>query len=240
MEKVKLGDLQIDRNIWVRKSISLDQVRCLVNDLYNGDELPPLKVDKETKVIVGGNHRYTAYKQYYGDGWEGKTVDVEWLNLPPHDTDPSKWLRAAMDDNQHLAERLSYSDRNKSALNICKMLEDPESVEAKEMARLLHFTPQSWSETVIWYKTQTTLLEKKEVNSGDIYKSKKVKTPVNDVNPTSAPKNDSTPVARAMAKVAGLLDALDGLSPVSITPNLHSKLKQLVGVIEMLLEENAV
>ena len=83
MKKVKLGELVINRKVWVRERTSLDHIRCLVNDLINGAKFPPLKVDRETGIIVGGVHRYEAYKLFYGNGWEDREIEIDFLDLPP-------------------------------------------------------------------------------------------------------------------------------------------------------------
>ena len=144
MEKMKLGSLAVDRRIWVRKRLSLDHIECLVRDLVNGDNLPPLKVEKQTNIIIGGNHRYEALKKYYGSDWKNIEVAVELIDLPPFEEDPTAWYQEALTDNQHLSQRLGYQDRNKAAANLIKTVSDPLSTEAVEMSRLLKHTPETW------------------------------------------------------------------------------------------------
>lgn len=152
MPKMKLGELVFERKVWVRKSISNDQVRCLMGDLANGAKFPPLKVDRDTKIIVGGNHRYLAYRTFYGEGWEKRAVDVELLDLPPFDENPQAWFMAALEDNYHLAERLGYSDRDGVLTALVKMHNDPrgwaDTPEAQRIRELMHKTPQGFLEFI--------------------------------------------------------------------------------------------
>lgn len=242
MQTVKLGELQIDRRVWVRSRMNLDHVRCMVNDLANGHTFPPLKVDRQTKIVVSGNHRYLAYKHFYGDNWKDAEVEVEWVDLPPFEENPTAWYQEALKDNQHLVERLGYSDRNLVAVAILKQLQDPKSLQAQEIARLLHFTEQSWDEFSSLY---LELFEKRmEFNSRDetepvkiesLMKHGRFKVTVNDIQPPDAKLDNTTPRAQLIAKVNSLLRFLDEFPPTAVTLKEKVLLNRLVNRIQELL-----
>ncbi len=154
MEKVILGDLIVMRETWVREAINLDHVRQLINSLVLGKKLPPLLVERNTKIIVGGSHRFVAYKQFFGDGWENREVEVKNIDLPPYQDDPVAWMIAGLKDNPHNALRLDYRDRHRVAARILDVLKDPEAEAAKEVARLLTFTPATWNDFSQTYLAQ--------------------------------------------------------------------------------------
>ena len=256
MDKVNLGELQINRGTWVRGKVSLDHVRCLVNDLVNGSTFPPLIVDKATKTVVGGNHRYMAYKQYHGNNWEAADVSVEWISLPPFDTDPVAWYAAALDDNRHLTERLGYSDRNLTAAAVLKSLGSGDDPQAKEISRLLHYTSQGWQEFSALYLQSLVakLAQEKPVSEEPAEgtqedrvvtrapgggATRKTKHTINDIQPSDAKMDAATPRAQLIAKSNGLIHLLSTFPPGAITPKEQATLDRLVLVIQELLAKVA-
>lgn len=250
MEKVRLGELVVDRRVWVRENISLDHVRCLVNDLVNGAEFPPLKVDRSTKIIIGGNHRYHAYKKFYGEGWEEREVDVELKDLPPFEEDPAAWYAEALEDNRHLVERLRYSDRNKVASNLLAALGDPDSPQAKEFAEILHFTPQGWKEfadlVLDSFRQQETKLTEKQprdtkkatVTHPKTFRSQKpAKSTINDIYPSDV--KDCGVNAQIMSKANGLIAVLRNLDPDYLSDRSRELLEDLMILISDILEVKA-
>ena len=144
MAKIKMKSLVVDRRVWVRKKLTIDHIECMVRDIMNGAKLPPLKVDKNSRIIVDGNHQYEALKKIHGEKWPDQTVEVEWLDLPEFEEDPAAWWKEALEDNQHNAQRLYWQDRQRVAANLAKTLRDPFSEESKELAKLIKHTPETW------------------------------------------------------------------------------------------------
>lgn len=237
MPTVPLGELNVDRRVWVRQKLSLDQVRCLVNDLVNGAKLPPLLVERSTKTIVGGNHRYVAYKQFFGEGWERQEVEVEWVDLPPFEEDPVAWKTAAILDNLHTAERLGYGDRNKAAAEMIDAGLDPESEEAARIARLLHFTDDGWREFYRTYLEASTRPARQEAERRRVPVRRPFKASVNDVQPPDA--KITTVRAQLLARAAALLDVLQKVSPGMITAREREVLEKVAAAIKRLLAEAA-
>jgi len=236
MKKMKLGELVINRKVWVRERTSLDHIRCLVNDLINGAKFPPLKVDRETGIIVGGVHRYEAYKLFYGNGWEDREIEIDPLDLPPFEEDPVAWHAAALEDNEHLAERLGYGDRNKTAANILKALSDPESSEALELARLLKFTPEGWREYANIVFGPVTVPEpgkKAKAEQAATAEPKKYKkAPTNDIQAGRPEMSPNVRVQSAARRLSALAEEnLEYLSPEtrSILQETAEKVLELLG-----------
>jgi len=264
-EKVKLGALMIDRRIWVRERLDLDHVRCLVNDLVNGKKFPPLKVDRQTKIVVGGNHRYAAYKQFYGNGWENQEIEVIFLDLPSYEKDPDAWHRVALLDNNHLALKLGYADRNLIAGKFLQIHGKAKFHGHDEIANLLHFTPQGWNEFANIYlqslsvgaetktkKTQETIQEQEEkageggltINSGPENKNKvfpinsRTKHSPNDIYPVDAKKLESdAPRAQLLSKINALMNYLEGFPVDAVDGKIRKELERLSKFIRLILED---
>lgn len=251
MDKIRLGELVVDRKTWVRDNFSLDHARCLTNDLVNGAKFPPLKIDKKTKIVVGGNHRYYAYKTYFGEGWEEREIDVEFLDLPPFDEDPIAWFAVALEDNHHLAERLRYNDRNRTARNLLTALGDPDSPQAKEFAGKLHFTPQGWKEfaglildsfqqpkvETVEERPEQSRDDKKTVaaqNKPVSRKQRPAKNTTNDIYPSDVKSCGVN--AQIMSKASGLIAILKDLDPDYLSDRSRELLEELVELVGDILK----
>ncbi len=238
MVKLKLGELKVDKRVWIRKKLSRDQIRCLVNDLSNGATFPPLRVDRATKIIVDGNHRYAAYRIFYGRGWTEKEVEVELLDLPPFEENPAAWKEAALRDNQHDAERLRWGDRKRAAADLLDAGLDPESELAQKIARLLYFTPNSWRE--FW--TTFFAAQGKPVPGGAAVGSRgqdavKWENPAGDIGPEIA--NLSGPRDKLLRRARLLLESLAEVGPGGITKAEAEVLRQVLNAIRAVLEQAA-
>ncbi len=233
MAKVKMSSLAVDRKTWVRKRMSLDHVECLVRDIINGDKLPPLLVDKKTHIIVGGNHRFEGWKRFYGDTWPDKEVEVEWVNLPSFEDDPQAWWKVALDDNQHLSERLRWQDRQTTAINLIKTLDDPLSAEGQEFARLIKHTPETWKAFCENYIGNVTNREgegKMELPrlKQPPSKSKSITEPTLPSDVKNVSINSSV-----MHHAVALTRILESVGPDDLSQRSHARLSELSGVISM-------
>src|SRR5215813_804283 len=63
MTEVKLVELIEDFDIYPRNDVSSTHVSMLCDAISIGDPVPPIVVDKKSKRIVDGFHRYRAYKR---------------------------------------------------------------------------------------------------------------------------------------------------------------------------------
>ncbi|KKL28226.1 hypothetical protein LCGC14_2377240, partial [marine sediment metagenome] len=74
MESIELTELVLDWGLYPRTSLDTTNVRMIVQALEAGETMPPLIVDRTTKKIVDGFHRYHAYLTVLPDNGE---VEVE-------------------------------------------------------------------------------------------------------------------------------------------------------------------
>lgn len=102
-ELVRLGALRETRSLSPRDALSDDAIKHYVRRLQNGDVPPPIQVEAKTNEIFAGRHRFHAYRQFFGDGWESKEVSVIWRHdLPNPDEQPNEFrILAAADNNNH-------------------------------------------------------------------------------------------------------------------------------------------
>lgn len=244
--KIKLGELQVMPKSWCRRSISIDHVRCRINDLVNGAMFPPLLVERTTKIIVGGNHRYKAYIDFYGENWRDIEVDVDYIDLPPYNENPVAWVAAVSKDNNHLAERMGYSDRNKMVANVLDYVKDPQNPEVLELAKNLHFTESSFMQFADTYLGQ---LEEKEMSANRVKLARKSKSspPVkfkaahNDVTPGEIRAMETAGTrARVLSKTNSLLAELEGYSPAGLVPRETELFGRLVNELERLLAQSEI
>jgi uncharacterized ParB-like nuclease family protein len=74
MNTVKLETLIRDFNFYPRTQVDSTHVTSMMLSMQAGSELPPIRVDRKTKRIIDGFHRYDAHKRL---GRE--SIDVEWV-----------------------------------------------------------------------------------------------------------------------------------------------------------------
>ncbi|MBA7701074.1 hypothetical protein ES703_109805 [subsurface metagenome] len=75
-ERVKIADLKLDSSIWPRHTLDEEAIERYRDCL---DELPPIRVDRETMSVLDGRHRVEAHKR---EGLE--TISVKYDGCPPH------------------------------------------------------------------------------------------------------------------------------------------------------------
>jgi hypothetical protein len=159
MPKVKMGSLIVDKKVWVRQQTAMDHVECMTNDLVAGvispESLvrakPPVKVEKNTRIIINGNHRFIALRRFYGKDWAKKEIEVEFVSLPPFEKNPEAWWKEALIANPHNVQRLQGPDREGLARALLRTLDDLTGEQGQEFARLIHYTPRGWIEFVKTY-----------------------------------------------------------------------------------------
>ena len=95
MNTLKIGELVIDNSIFPRSALNYVHVDALKNALLSGAAFPPLIVERSTKRIVDGTHRYNAYKVIYGDQHD---VEVEFRDFTD---DNELWLAAVEANTAH-------------------------------------------------------------------------------------------------------------------------------------------
>lgn len=61
MRKMKVAELVIDFDIYPRNNVDAHNVRCIMDAIIAGIELPPMICDRASKRLVDGVHRARAY-----------------------------------------------------------------------------------------------------------------------------------------------------------------------------------
>ena len=79
LTKIRAGNLVIDQELKEMRHINLVYVSRYRQNYRHGASMPPLIVDKNTNIVVSGNHRLTAILEEYG---EDEPVTVETRKYP--------------------------------------------------------------------------------------------------------------------------------------------------------------
>lgn len=74
---VRLSELVIDWDVYPRKEVDQSHVESILFAIESGDRLPPIVVEKSTKRIVDGVHRYMAYGRRAGGKSDAEIEVVE-------------------------------------------------------------------------------------------------------------------------------------------------------------------
>ena len=80
MKTYKLSELVLDFDLYPRGKVDSHHAANMVASLEAGSELPPLVIDKKTKRIVDGFHRWRAYKQMYTLDFEVTCIEKTYKN----------------------------------------------------------------------------------------------------------------------------------------------------------------
>jgi hypothetical protein len=75
MKTYKLSELILDFDLYPRGKVDSQHATNMVISLEAGAELPPLVIEKKTKRIVDGFHRWRAYKQIYDLNFEVTCIE---------------------------------------------------------------------------------------------------------------------------------------------------------------------
>jgi len=235
MPKAKLGNLVINRDVWVRERISTWFKRDLMSALTRGETLPPLTVDSNTMTVVGGNHRYAAYKEFFGEGWESAEVEVRYVDLPPFEDDPLAWYWESLKDNPQNALPLNPMDRELTAKKVLDATNDPEDPTVLQIAKLLQFTEQGWLEFAkIYFEANRKVMDSGDANAlPTITRAKRDQGPqyVTDralMSPHALLHKNAQSLMRVLGQLRGMLTDEDRLI-----------LEKLLGVIAKAMEKTA-
>lgn len=70
-----LGELIVDLGLWPRTELQASNQKSLLEAYLAGEELPPIVVDKRTKIITDGINRFKMYRRVLKDG---DKIKVDW------------------------------------------------------------------------------------------------------------------------------------------------------------------
>ena len=116
----KLSELQqCDKILEIRRVNELTISRYR-QAMRNGDQFPPLVIEKGTNRIVSGNHRYTAYSEEYGD----RSVPC----VEKAFRDEAELIEEAVRDNSKHGLPLDGVGRKRAALTLSQLGRDAEAI----------------------------------------------------------------------------------------------------------------
>jgi len=133
---LSLSKLVLDFDLYPRTAVSSTNVRNLVAALEAGHELPPLVVDRKSKRVVDGFHRYNAHKRVSGPDAE---VEVE-LRTFKSDVE---LFAAAVEYNVGHGKQLDEIEKRRVVFRLQEMGADEDAVAA-----VLHTTPDKVTKLV--------------------------------------------------------------------------------------------
>jgi transcriptional regulator with XRE-family HTH domain len=102
--KVRLDEINLDEDIYPRRTFSYKTVEHYIEALKGGAVFPPIVVQKvrdndgkEKLICIDGWHRVTAYREYYKDNNNGNAKDATIV-------DAILWKDTILDKNEYLEE----------------------------------------------------------------------------------------------------------------------------------------
>jgi hypothetical protein len=102
---MRLGDLVIDMSFYPRAGINWTHVEDLKNALLSGTTVPPLIIERSSKRIVDGIHRYNAYDKLYGEEFDARVEERDYRD------ENELWLAAVELNASHGLSYTTYDRR---------------------------------------------------------------------------------------------------------------------------------
>jgi hypothetical protein len=131
MAKIKATSLVIDYNLYPRGDVDSQNIHYLTRALEAGHKLPPIVVERKTKRIVDGVHRWHAHRKFSGkDDVEIECIQKDYRN------EKEFFLDAARYNNAH-GVQLTTFDRVKCVIKAKEL-----KISNKDIADALAITPK--------------------------------------------------------------------------------------------------
>ena len=80
MRKMKAAELVLDFDLYPRNNVDSHNVRCMVDAMEAGAEMPPVVIDKKSKRVVDGFHRVRAALRTGGEDAEIDVIEKQYKN----------------------------------------------------------------------------------------------------------------------------------------------------------------
>jgi len=120
MEQVALAELILDfENLYPRASVDSTHVSHMIDAMVAGLTLPPIVIDKKTRKVIDGFHRYSAAKRL-----KAKTISAE---VRDYDT-PAAMFMDAMHLNSGHGRAMSNFDRAHCVIMAARLKLEPEQI----------------------------------------------------------------------------------------------------------------
>lgn len=130
LEQRALGQLILDFSIYPRTQVDAVHTKAIRHAIEAGEDLPPIVAEASTLRIVDGFHRYSAYKQLHGMGFE---LEVD---LRDYESEADLWA-ASLSYNTGHGKALTFYEKAAAIVkaeklgitkgDVAKVLRIPES-----------------------------------------------------------------------------------------------------------------
>jgi len=127
-EKIKVGLLVEDLDVYPRESIDSTHVAHIVDAVEAGESLPPVIACRQSKRIADGFHRCRAYRRLFGDDYE---VAVIWRD---YKTDADLFADAMRLNSAH-GNNITPHDRTR-----CILIGERLGIPTDQIAEALRIT----------------------------------------------------------------------------------------------------
>jgi len=131
MKNYLLSELVLDFDLYPRGSIDNHHVAEIATAVSAGSSMPPIVIEKVSKRIVDGFHRWKAYRRLYGEEHSTKCVEKTY----PGD---SQLLLDAMRFNASHGRALTQHDKTH-----CILLAQKLNISSKLVAEVLNLTSEN-------------------------------------------------------------------------------------------------
>ena len=128
MREISISELVVDYNLYPRTKVDGQHVANIVAAIEAGSELPPIVIDKKSKRIIDGLHRYQALLRRYGPDYKVQVIEKTYRS-------EQKMFDDAMRYNATHGRNLSPCDRAH-----CILLAERFKMSRQQIADALHMT----------------------------------------------------------------------------------------------------
>lgn len=125
MRKLKAATLVLDFDLYPRNNVDAHNVRCIMDAIAMGIELPPVVIDKKSKRIIDGAHRVRAYLKL--------DPESEVMAIEKNYESEAEMFLDAMRYNASHGSRLDPCDRTR-----CSIIAERLSIPLDAVAGALH------------------------------------------------------------------------------------------------------
>lgn len=135
MQKMKATELIVDYMLYPRGDVDTQHIGYMVRSLEAGHALPPILVDRKSRRIVDGIHRWHAYRKWSGND----DVEIECI-LKEYKNDAQLFLDSVRFNATH-GSALTTFDRTR-----CLLKAEELKISDEEIADALHLTVEKAGE----------------------------------------------------------------------------------------------
>jgi hypothetical protein len=102
-----IKEMVFDKSLYPRNSPNFAHIGTLINALQSGQGLPPIIVEKGTRRIIDGVHRWNAYRKLYGEDYDAPVEERTYVD------DNEAWEDAVRLNAEH---GLTYTEYDRTRI----------------------------------------------------------------------------------------------------------------------------